>query len=380
MRPVASSSSFFKQQRPQPSQSASHSVAESSPSFLCRQNGCNSVTRFEFRAFDYCKLAAMSSKPKAVFLDFATLGPNVDTRALEELVDLRCHACSDLFEVGPRIEDCDVAIVNKSRLTGDAIREAKRLKLIALVATGSDNVDLAAAKERGVAVANIRNYCSTSLSQHVFALVLCLTQQVHRYDALVREGAWQRSRTFALFDFPIRELAGRTLGIVGSGALGQAVARLGEAFGMRVAVAARLGTPRAEVAADRVYFADLLEQADVLTLHCPLNATTRHMIGAAELARMKRTALLINTARGGLIDSHALAEALRKGEIGGAGIDVLATEPPSDDEPLLAPDIPNLIVTPHVAWAAQEARQRALDQVTENIADFLRGGKLRRLV
>jgi glycerate dehydrogenase len=320
------------------------------------------------------------SKPTAAFLDFATLGPNVDTRELEALVDIRYHDCSDLFEVGARVANCDIAIVNKIKVDADAIREAKRLKLIALVATGSDNVDLAAAKERGVAVANIRDYCSVSLSQHVFALVLSLTQQINHFDALVRRGAWQQSRTFALFDYPIRELTGRTLGIVGWGTLGQAVARLGEAFGMRVIVAARLGTPRSEVPADRVHFDDLLEQADVLTLHCPLNATTKHMISAPQLQRMKRDALIVNTARGGLIDSQALADALRAGEIGGAGIDVLPAEPPPDDQPLLAPDIPNLIVTPHVAWAAQEARQRALDQVTENIADFLAGGRLRRLV
>jgi glycerate dehydrogenase len=320
------------------------------------------------------------TKPTAAFLDFATLGPNVDTKTLEALVNIRYHDCSDLFEVGARVANCEIAIVNKSKIGADAIREASRLKLIALVATGSDNVDLAAAKERGVAVANIRDYCSVSLSQHVFALVLALTQQINRFDALVREGAWQQSRTFAMFDFPIRELTGRTLGIVGWGTLGQAVAKLGEAFGMRVIVAARLGTPRSEVPHDRVHFDDLLEQADVLTLHCPLNATTKHMISAAQLRRMKRDALLINTARGGLIDSQALADALKQGEIGGAGIDVLPTEPPPEDQPLLAPDIPNLIVTPHVAWAAKEARQRALDQVTENIADFLAGGRLRRLV
>jgi glycerate dehydrogenase len=322
----------------------------------------------------------MSAKPKAAFLDFATLGPNVDTKALEALVDVRFHDCSDLFEVGPRLADCEIAIVNKSNVSAEAIRDSRRLKLIALSATGSDNVDVATAKQCGVAVANIRDYCSTSLAQHVFALVLGLTQQIGGYDALVRRGAWQQSRTFALFDYPIRELAGRTLGIVGSGSLGQAVARLGQCFGMEVRVGARLGTARDRVPPGRLHFDDLLEQADVLTLHCPLNATTKHMIGAPQLKRMKRDALLINTARGGLIDSEALAQALRSGEIGGAGIDVLPTEPPPDDQPLLAPDIPNLIVTPHIAWAAQEARQRALDQVTENVAAFLAGTELRRIV
>jgi glycerate dehydrogenase len=322
----------------------------------------------------------MSAKPHAAFLDFATLGPNVETKALEALVDVRYHAFSDAFEVAGRLAECEIAIVNKSNVGADAIRAAKRLRLIALTGTGSDNVDVAAAKRCGVAVANTRDYCTTSLAQHVFALILGLTQQIGGYAALVRRGGWQESRTFSMFDYPIRELTGRTLGIAGSGALGQAVARLGQCFGMSVAVAARLGTPPERVPPGRLHFDALLEQADVLSLHCPLNETTKHMIGAPQLQRMKRDALLINTARGGLIDSEALAAALRAGEIGGAGIDVLAAEPPSADHPLLAPDIPNLVVTPHVAWAAREARQRALDQVTENVADFLRGGSLRRLV
>jgi glycerate dehydrogenase len=322
----------------------------------------------------------MAAKPLAAFLDFATLGPGVNTSALDALVDARYHDCSDPFEVGPRLAHCEIAILNKTTVSGDVIRASKRLKLITLSATGTDNVDLATAKQCGVAVANIRDYCSTSLSQHVFALVLGLTQQIAGYSELVRAGAWQQSRTFALFDYPIRELTGRTLGLVGWGSRGQSVARLGEAFGMHVLVAARLGTARGEVPADRVYFDDLLEQVDVLTLHCPLNAITKHMISAPQLRRMKRDALLINTARGGLIDSEALVHALRTGEIGGAGIDVLPSEPPPADQPLLAPDIPNLIVTPHVAWAAQESRQRALDQVTENIAAFLGGASLRRIV
>jgi glycerate dehydrogenase len=173
-------------------------------------------------------------------------------------------------------------------------------------------------------------------------------------------------------------LTGCTLGIVGYGSLGQAAARIGGTLGMRVLVSAR--PKSAVVPAGRVAFETLLEQADVLSLHCPLTDATRHLIGAPELKRMKSDAILINTARGGLVDDEALAAALRSGEIGGAGIDVLPVEPPPDDQPLLAPDIPNLILTPHIAWAARESRQRALDQVVENIADFLDGGKLRRVV
>ncbi|HLF12576.1 MAG TPA: D-2-hydroxyacid dehydrogenase [Gammaproteobacteria bacterium] len=322
----------------------------------------------------------MSARPKGAFLDFATVGPGVDTGALDSLVDVAYYPYSDGAEVGDRLRDCDIAILNKAKLGGEVIAASKRLKLVAVQATGTDNVDTAAAKERGIAVTNIRDYCSTAVMQHVFALVLGLTQQIAGYDALVRAGAWQRSRTFALFDYPIRELADRALGIVGYGALGQAVGRLGECLGMRVLVSARPGSHPQSVPAGRHAFATVLEEADVLTLHCPLTAATHHLIGAAELKRMKSDALLINTARGGLIDSVALVQALREGEIGGAGIDVLPTEPPQIDEPLLAAGIPNLIVTPHIAWAAKEARQRAMDQVTENIKEFLRGGRLRRVV
>jgi len=322
----------------------------------------------------------MRAKPTAAFLDFATLGSHVDTTQLEALVDIRYHDFSDKLEVAARLADVEIAVVNKSTIDADAIRAARRLKLIALTGTGSDNVDLAVAEQCAVAVANTRGYATSSVAQHAFALILGLTRQIGGYSALVRHGAWEQSRMFALLDFPVRELDGLTLGIVGSGTLGQAVARIGECFGMRAAFAARLGTPKAEVSTGRVHFDDLLEQADVVSLHCPLTATTKHMIGAPQLKRMKRDALLINTARGGLVDGEALAAALRAGEIGGAGIDVLQTEPPPGGHPLLAPDIPNLVVTPHVAWAAREARQRALDQIVENIADYLRGGRSRRLV
>jgi glycerate dehydrogenase len=322
----------------------------------------------------------MSRKPKAAFLDYATVGPNIDTRALDDLIDGRYYPHSTGEEIASRLADCEIAIVNKVKLSGAVIEKAPKLKLVAVQATGTDNVDLAAAKARGIGVANIRDYCTPAVVQHVFALVLGLTQHISGFQALVASGAWSRSKTFALFDYPIRELAGRTLGIVGFGSLGQAVGRFGECLGMRLVVAARPGTAPGDVPPDRLHLDAVLEQADVLSLHCPLTPATKHMIGAPQLQRMKDDALLINTARGGLIDSEALVRALCSGEIGGAGIDVLPTEPPDPNEPLLAQDIPNLIVTPHIAWAARESRQRALDQVTENIRDFLNGGRLRRVV
>ncbi|HEX7080908.1 MAG TPA: D-2-hydroxyacid dehydrogenase [Gammaproteobacteria bacterium] len=319
-------------------------------------------------------------KPKAAFLDFATLGPDVDTSALDRLLDVTYYPFSSPDEIFARIEACEFAIVNKAQISADMIARARRLRMIALSATGTDNVDTEAARERGIAVANVRDYCSTAVVQHVFALVLGLTQHVAQYDALVRSGGWARSRSFAMFDYPIRELAGRALGVVGYGTLGRAVGDLGRCLGMRVLVSARPRTPPADVPPDRVPFDTVLAEADVLSLHCPLNDSTRGLIGAPELARMKRDALLINTARGGLVDGAALAQALREGRIGGAGIDVLPTEPPVGDEPLLAPDVPNLIVTPHVAWAAREARQRALNQVAENVAHFIESRSLRRVV
>jgi glycerate dehydrogenase len=319
-------------------------------------------------------------KPKAVFLDFATLGPNIDTRRLDGVADTTYYPYSTPAEVAERLAGASIAIVNKVSISAEAIAGAKQLELIALSATGTDNVATAVAKERGVAVTNSRDYCSTSVVQHVFALILGLTQQIGRFDALARSGAWQQSPSFALFDYPIRELAGRTLGLVGFGALGQAVGRLGECMGMRILVSARPGAPAESSYRARHPFEAVLEQADVLSLHCPLTETTFGLIGANELERMKNDALLINTARGALVDSQALVQALCDGEIAGAGIDVLPLEPPPVGDVLLAADLPNLIITPHVAWAAREARQRALDQVTENIEDFLRGGKLRRVV
>jgi glycerate dehydrogenase len=321
----------------------------------------------------------MARKLNAAFLDFATLGPEMDTTRLERVASIDYYDFSDPVDLKERVRDKELLIVNKVKLSADTIAAAPKLELIALSATGSDNVDTVAARSRGVAVANIRDYCSASVAQHVFALVLGLTQQIGAYDGLVRRHAWSNSRSFALFDYPIRELTGRVLGLVGYGALGRAVARLGRSLGMTVLIAQRPGS-EGPPPAGRVPLDDLLAQVDVLSLHCPLTEATLHLLGADEFKRMKRDAIVINTARGALIDRDALAAALIAGEIAGAGIDVLPVEPPPVDEPLLAPGIPNLILTPHIAWAAKEARQRALDQVAENIETFLRGEKLRRLV
>lgn len=322
----------------------------------------------------------MQQKLNGAFLDFQTVGPEIDTRSLDRVLDMKYYPYSKDEELLDRLEDRQVAIVNKTRLSRPTLTAARDLKLIVVSATGTDNVDVAAARDLGIAVANVRDYCSAAVVQHVFALVLGLTQQIVRFDTLVRSGAWQRSRSFTLFDYPIRELAGRKLGIVGYGALGQAVGRAGQCLGMQLLISARPGTPPRSVPDGRVAFDTVVAESDVLSLHCPLTDQTRHMISTRQLARMKSDALLINTSRGALIDTDALIQALKDGQIAGAGIDVLPVEPPPPAEQALLADAPsNLIVTPHIAWAAKEARQRALDQVAENIADFINGGTLRRV-
>ena len=325
---------------------------------------------------------------KAAFLDFDSLGPaDIDTSALRAtLPDLELYPSSTEAEVHERTAGCEILLVNKVDLTRERLAAmAPTLKLVALAATGTDNVDLAAARELGIAVANIRNYATPSVVQHVFGLVLALTLRLDEYRQLVRGGAWERSPHFCLLDFPSRELAGRTLGIVGYGQLGQAVGAVGRAFGMRVIAARSLrdgagGTgPAGTAAVDRLELRELLAIADVVSLHCPLTPATRHLIDGDSLARMRRDAVLINTARGGLVDTDALLAALQGGRLGGAGIDVLAEEPPAPGHPLLAARLPNLIVTPHIAWAARESRQRALDEVVANVRDFLSGGERNRV-
>jgi glycerate dehydrogenase len=315
----------------------------------------------------------------AVFLDFATVSTgDLDTTALERaLPGVLLNGAARQDEVGRLIEGREIVLVNKLRITRELMAGSPALRLVALAATGTNNVDLEAARERGVAVCNVRDYCTASLAQHVLGVILALTHRFAEYDRLAR-AQWGMRPFFTMLDLPIRELTGRTLGVVGWGTLGRAVAQACEAaLGMRVLIADRAGAPHE---AGRVPIAQLLREADVLTLHCPLTEATRGMIGAAQLATMKRDAILVNTARGALVDVDALADALRAGRLGGAAIDVLPQEPPVDGSPLLATDVPNLILTPHVAWAAREARQRCLDQVTANVVDFLAGGRSGRVV
>ena len=322
---------------------------------------------------------------QTVFLDYATVSyEDLDSSSIAAAARSSGGDSGVIFHpmtaeplIIERIRDANIVLLNKVKLGRAHLEAAPGLTLIALAATGTDNVDLDAARQRGIAVCNIRGYCTASVVQQAWAMILALTQHLQDYSRRARDGSWSRSEEFGGNAPAIRELAGRTLGVVGWGELGRGVARTAEAFGMRIIVANR---PGAAPKIGRVDLDELLATADVVSLHCPLNTATRGLIGERELRRMKPDALLINTARGALLDGLALANALKEGRLGGAGIDVLPKEPPVDGDPLLDPGIPNLIVTPHIAWAAREARQRCLDEMAANIRDFLAGGRRGRVV
>jgi glycerate dehydrogenase len=268
-------------------------------------------------------------------------------------------------QVIERLAGASVAITNKVPLRAAALAQLPKLRLIAVAATGYDCIDIAYCRDHDIVVSNIRQYAIHTVPEHVFALLLALRRNLVGYRAMVAAGRWQRARQFCAFDGEIRDLHGSVLGIVGRGAIGGAVAAIGEAFGMKVLYATAPDHPT--VNADHRPLAELLGAADVVTLHCPLTAATRGLIGEKELRSMKRGAILINTARGGLVDEQALRRALAEGWIGGAGFDVLANEPPHDGNALLELDLPNFILTPHVAWASVEAMEGLADQLTGNI-------------
>lgn len=304
-------------------------------------------------------------KLSAVFLDHASLDQgDLDMQALHDSAGrLTLHATTSPQQVVEHIADHQVVISNKVMLDEQVMQACPQLKLILIAATGTNNVDLAAAQRRGIAVYNCQAYGTPSVAQHTLMLMLVLITRFESYRQAVSEGAWQRSSQFCLLDYPIGELSGRTLGILGYGELGQQVARLASAFGMHVLVGSIPGREHPE----RPSLEQLLPQVDVLTLHCPLTDTTRNMIGAEQLAAMKPGSLLINTGRGGLVDEQALVDSLRRGHLGGAGFDVLTTEPPVAGNPLLDAQLPNLVITPHSAWGSREARQRIVKQLAENL-------------
>lgn len=312
-----------------------------------------------------------------VFLDAATMA-DTDLSMLQSAdTSLTLYDRTDAAQLLSHASGAQVLISNKVPLDAKAIAALPDLRCILVAATGVNMVDVAAAKAAGIVVCNAQGYAGTAVPQQVFALLLQLTNHIQSYHRAVQQGAWSQSPQFCLHLQPIEELAGKTMTLLGYGDLGQATARLAEAFGMKVLIAERHDTT--EIRIGRTAFEAALRQADVLSLHCPLTEATAKLINAKTLSWMKPTALLINTARGGLIDETALAKALTTGTIAGAALDVLSIEPPASDHPLLSNTLPNLIITPHVAWASRQAMQRLVVQLSENLQAFLAQQPIRQV-
>lgn len=309
------------------------------------------------------------SLPSIVFLDRGTV--SVPLRAPAFRHDWNNHETTAPDETIGRIQEATIVITNKVKLTGLELAYAKALKLIVVAATGYDVVDVPWCRDHGIAVSNVPGYTGTSVPEHVLMLILALRRKLIDYHTAIRYGRWQSAAHFAMLDYPIAGLSGSALGLIGYGALAKEVEKRAKAFGMRVLLAEHKGAKT--VRAGRVAFEEVLKQSDVVSLHCPLTTETGGLIAAPELALMKPNAILINTARGGLVDEMALAEALWSGRLGGAGVDVLTQEPPRNGNPLLDPSIPNLIVTPHIAWTSQTALHTLAEEVILNIEAFMAG-------
>jgi glycerate dehydrogenase len=313
---------------------------------------------------------------KIIFLDSASI--IADIRRPDFPHQWQDYPATSAGQVVSRLQDATIAITNKVVLDREVLERLPGLKMVAVAATGTNNVDLDCCRERGIVVSNIRNYSVHTVPEHVFMLVLALRRNLLAFRADVLNGAWQKSTQFCLLTHPVQDLYGSTLGIVGSGAIGKSVAQIAAAFGMKVLLAEHKGA--AGVRSGYTAFDKVLNESDVITLHLPLNEQTRHLISTAEFARMKPDAILINTARGGLVDEAALLEALRSKRIGGAGFDVLGKEPPTEGHPLLDIDLPNFILTPHNAWSGRAAMQTLADQLIANIKAFVAGTAQNRVV
>jgi glycerate dehydrogenase len=306
---------------------------------------------------------------RVVFLDRDSLKAKV--RKPSCATDYVEHAKTSVEEIVPRLKDATVAIINKVPMRADTLKQLPKLKMIAVAATGYDCVDVPYCKENGIAVANIRNYAVHTVPEHSFALILALRRNILAYRQDVENGVWQKSDQFCFFTHDIGDLHGSTLGIIGEGAIGQGTAAIGRAFGMRVLFADH-PPPKAE-GVTFTPFDQVLAESDVISLHAPLTPATRHIIDINAFRKMKRNVLVINTARGGLVDEAALIQALDEGLIAGAGFDVLTTEPPRNGHPFLDIRRPNFILTPHVAWASDGAMQFLADQLIDNIEAWCAG-------
>ncbi len=304
-----------------------------------------------------------------VFLERDSIKARVRRPNFEHTYEEYAHTTSD--QIVPHLQHATVAIINKVQLSDEILAQLPNLKMIAVTATGYDGIDISACRKHGITVANIRNYAVHTVPEHVFAMVLALRRNLLAYRQEIEEGAWQKSEQFCLFTHHITELYGSTMGIVGEGAIGQGAAIIARGFGMRVLFACHPSPKKKDVVLTP--FDQVLAESDIVSLHCPLTPATRDLIGIDELRSMKRSALLINTARGGLVNEAALVQALDEGLIAGAGVDVLTVEPPANGNPLLDLRRPNFILTPHVAWASDEATQSLADQLIDNIEAWAAG-------
>lgn len=309
---------------------------------------------------------------KIVFLDSATIPSHIQIPAPSFPHSWESYPETVPEAVLDRLKDATIVISNKVALSGELLAQLPKLKLVAIAATGYNNVDLNWCRENHLPVCNIRGYATRSVPEHVMALAFALRRNLTAYHRDIELGVWEEKNQFCFFTHPIGDIAGATLGIIGSGSLGESVATLAQAVGMNVIRAERKGA--ATLREGYLPFEEVLAQADILTLHCPLNEDTHHLIGKEELAAMKATAILINTGRGGLVDEQALVEALQRGDIGGAGVDVFTQEPATVSNPLLAhAGMPNLILTPHVAWGSNSSLQTLANQLTDNLDAFVAG-------
>jgi glycerate dehydrogenase len=314
-------------------------------------------------------------RPRIVFLDAATYG-DISLQPFTDQWECTVHPITSPSETIPRLAGRTIAVTNKVPFDRGVLHspEAGELQMIAVAATGTDIIDREAATQRGIRVCNVPDYATQSVAQFTMALILELATRSGDYNRAVKAGAWEKSPVFSLLTHPSIELRGKTLGIVGYGNIGRAVAQMASGFGMEILIASRLGDS-APTFHGRIPIAELLKQSDIITLHCPLTQETKNLINAQSLALMKPSAFLINTARGALIDEAALIDALRQRRIAAAALDVISNEPPPADHPVIvaAKELDNLMVTPHTAWSAREARQRLLEEVKENITAFLQG-------
>lgn len=317
---------------------------------------------------------------KIVELDRETLGYDIDTSVLKTIGDFEEHEAADLETTREYIKDADVIIFNKTRMNEELLKDAPNVKLLAITATGFDNIDLEYCKSRGIAAANVKAYSTPAVAQHTFAMALFVLEKISYYDEYVKSGRYSSQSGFCNFDEKYNELSGKTWGIIGMGNIGRSVARIAEAFGCKVIFYSASGNSTC-TDYERVELETLLKESDVLSIHCPLSDRTRNLINRDTLKLMKRNAILINVARGPVVNDADLAEALNNGTIAGAGLDVLGVEPMEKDNPLgLIKDSRKLLITPHMAWASVESRQRCFDEVFENIRAFMEGRERNRLV